>query len=70
MALIKLVYRNHAGRVAERAIEPINIWFGVSEYHPKEPAQWFLRADDVDKDAKRDFALKDILDWTQQESDE
>jgi len=55
-------YRNHRGEVALRRIEPRNIWFGSTEWHPRE--QWLLNAYDHDKQAERDFALADILEWT------
>lgn len=51
-------YRNWRGEVSTRTITPITVWWGKSEYHEGE--QWFLRAYDHDRNAKRDFAMKDF----------
>ncbi|WNT48162.1 hypothetical protein SPLA5a_PHROGS00079 [Salmonella phage SPLA5a] len=37
------------------------MWFGSTEYH-KEP-QWMIKAYDVEKDAIRDFAVNDIVEF-------
>lgn len=63
----RIRYRNHRGEVAWRRIglEPnaahFHVWFGSTEWHPQH--QWFLRAFDLDKDALRDFAMADVLEW-------
>lgn len=54
---LTFTYTNWKGATDLRTVVPNRIWFGVTEYHP-EP-QWFLTAFDVDKQAERDFALKD-----------
>lgn len=55
-------YRNHRGEVAFRHIVPLLIRFAATEWHP-EP-QWLLIANDLDKGgARRDFAVRDILEW-------
>lgn len=51
-------YANHRGKYAVRTVEPLKVWFGSTEWHP-EP-QWFLQAIDIEKNAARDFALKDF----------
>lgn len=51
-------YTNWRGQTAVRRLQAINLWFGVTEWHP-EP-QWLLRAADLDREAVRDFALKDM----------
>lgn len=51
-------YTNWEGITADRRIQPLHIWFGVTEYH-KAP-QFLLHAIDLDKDAERDFAMNDI----------
>lgn len=56
---VKILYKNWKGETRERQIDPTQIWFGSTEYHPEE--QWFLKAHDVEKDAARDFAMRDIL---------
>ncbi len=62
-----IVYRNHRGETAWRCIRPITITFGESQWHPGE--QWLLLADDLDKNARRTFALKDVLQWRDTKSD-
>ena len=36
----------------------------MTEWHPEE--QWILDAFDLDRNAERSFAFKDIVDWTPQ----
>lgn len=55
---IKLTYRNYRGEISERTITPQSVWYGSTDWHP-EP-QWLLTAFDHDKQAERDFALKDF----------
>jgi hypothetical protein len=52
-------YKNWKGKVSSRTVIPIEVWHGTTKYHT-EP-QWFLKAMDLDKQAERDFALKDII---------
>lgn len=58
---VQVVYTNYRGETAIREIIPDRIWFGSTEWHPKD--QWLLDAFDVEKQAKRSFALKDIRAW-------
>ncbi len=58
---VKITYKNWRGEVAERSIQPIELWYGKTDYHPEE--QWLLKAYDIEKKAERDFAVKDILKW-------
>jgi len=51
-------YRNHRGEIGMRAARPLGLRFGSTDWHP-EP-QWLLRAFDLDKQAEREFAVKDI----------
>jgi predicted DNA-binding transcriptional regulator YafY len=60
-AVVIIRYTNYRGETAERRIVPICIRFGSTEWHPEE--QWLLEAFDLDRDATRAFALKDVLDW-------
>lgn len=60
---IRMIYKNHRGEVAERHIVPFGIAFGSTQWHPH--AQLLLRAFDIDKQADREFALKDC-DFTRQ----
>ena len=59
--VIKIIYTNYRGEKDERIIKPISIWFGSTEWHPDE--QWLLHAYDLEKNAERDFAMKDIERW-------
>ena len=54
-------YKNWRGETGRRQIIPKKIWYGITEWHTEE--QWFLKATDIDKNADRDFALRDILQW-------
>jgi predicted DNA-binding transcriptional regulator YafY len=51
-------YVNWRGERSTRRILPIEIWFGITDWHPN--AQWFLKGQDLDKHEVRDFALRDI----------
>lgn len=55
---IGIVYRNYRGETARRQVVPERVWFGATEWHPEE--QWLLDAIDIEKGAKRSFALRDI----------
>lgn len=58
MKQIKITYTNHKNETTERLILPIGIWYGTTEWHPTE--QWFLKAKDLDKGERRDFAMVHI----------
>jgi hypothetical protein len=60
-ASVKVIYTNWRGETFECSIKPIKIWFGSTEWHKDE--QWLLRAVDLEKNAERDFALKDVQKW-------
>lgn len=55
---LTIIYTNYRGYTSKRIITPIKPWFGSTEWHP-EP-QWLLTAFDHEKQANRDFALKDF----------
>lgn len=55
---ITIVYTNYRGETNTRKILPQRLWFGATEWHPKE--QWLLDAIDLGKNAARSFALRDI----------
>jgi hypothetical protein len=57
-----IVYTNWRNETSERHIIPLRVWFGSTKWHKE--GQWLLTALDVDKQAERDFALKDIQKWT------
>lgn len=51
-------YCNYRGEEGYRRVRPLGIRYGVNKWH-KEP-QWLLLAIDLEKDAEREFAMKDI----------
>lgn len=59
--IVKVQYTNWKGITSKRLIVPVRVFFGENEYHP-EP-QWLLECTDVEKQATRTFAMKDIHQW-------
>lgn len=59
--LVLFEYTNHRGETRQRVVRPGQTWFGSTKYHPER--QWILSAYDFEKNAYRDFAMKDIKDW-------
>lgn len=55
---IEAVYTNYRGETANRSIIPLSIRFGSTDWH-HEP-QWLLKAWDEDRQAWREYALKDF----------
>lgn len=60
--IVQILYINWKGETAWRQIEPIELWYGHTQWHPED--QWLLKARDIKKDAVRDFAVKDIQQWS------
>lgn len=58
-------YKNWQGDVGIRHIMPIEIWYGQTEFHQTD--QWLLKALDLDKNAQRDFAINDIIEFIKEE---
>lgn len=58
---VTIVYTNYKGVTAIRRIIPISIFFGHTDWHKED--QWILNAFDLDKEAERGFAMKDIKSW-------
>lgn len=56
--IVRAVYTNWKGETEIRKFLPIYIYFGSTEWHPER--QWLLNAWDIEKDAEREFALKDF----------
>ena len=56
--ILQFEYKNWLGKISKRKVIPYEVWYGSTEFHKKE--QYLLRAFDVDKNAERNFALKDI----------
>lgn len=59
--IVNLVYTNYKGKTSIRKVIPKTIMFGHNEWHIED--QWLMLAFDVEKDADRTFALKDIKSW-------
>jgi len=58
---VNIVYTNYRNETAVRKVVPKKIWFGGTGWHPEE--QWLLDAYDIEKQADRSFAMKDIRSW-------
>jgi len=54
-------YTNYRGERSKRLIQPHFISFRSSQFHTE--MQWLLAAVDIEKNADRDFAMKDIHSW-------
>jgi len=61
---VRIIYTNYRGETSIRSIIPKSIKFGSTEWHPQE--QWLLEAYDIDKNADRSFAIKDIKEWSEE----
>jgi hypothetical protein len=59
--IVEIDYTNYRGERAKRRVIPIRVYFSATEWHPEE--QWLLAAWDIEKQADRSFALKDIHSW-------
>jgi predicted DNA-binding transcriptional regulator YafY len=59
--IVVIRYTNYRGETALRRIIPKAIRFASTQWHPTE--QWLLDAFDLDKEADRSFAIKDISEW-------
>ncbi|MBD3280807.1 hypothetical protein GF389_04770 [Candidatus Dojkabacteria bacterium] len=59
--VVKLLYKNYKGVTKLRTVQPIEIWYGSTEYH--KGAQWLMKVYDLDKEDYRDYALNDIKEW-------
>lgn len=56
---VRFKYKNHRGETRIRSAIVIYFQLGVTPYHGEEP-QFFLHAFDIEKNAPRSFAVKDI----------
>jgi len=59
---IQIEYTNWRGERGIRTIIPKEIQYISNEWHKE--AQWCLIAYDIDKQAERTFACKDIHNWS------
>ena len=58
---IKVIYTNWRNETAVRSIIPLKVYFGATEYHTQQ--QWLLEVWDIEKQATRVYALKEIKQW-------
>lgn len=58
---VTIVYTNYKGITSVRDLLPIKIFFGSNEWHKED--QWLMEAVDIEKNAQRTFAMKDIRTW-------
>lgn len=56
--IINLIYTNYKGKTSQRKIIPKEVIFDSNEWHKEK--QWLLIAFDIEKNADRTFAMKDI----------
>lgn len=61
---IRVTYTNHRGEEYVRVVEPHEVWYGRTPWHPRPCL--LLRCLDVDKEEMRDFRMEDF-DWTNAE---
>ena len=66
MSAVIIDYTNWRGERRERKIVPQYIVFGSTEYHPGQ--QWLLVAHDIEKGARRTFAMDGIHSWCNTET--
>jgi len=59
--IVKILYTNWQGKTRYRKIIPISIEFKSTNWHHEE--QWILNAIDIEKNAERGFAVRDIKEW-------
>lgn len=59
--VVTVTYTNDRGETASRRIVPDRIAWGCSPWHPDW--QWLLHCYDLEKQAHRTFALKQISKW-------
>lgn len=59
--VVTILYTNYKGKTALRRIIPKSIMYAHNEWHTED--QWLMLAFDVEKNADRTFALKDIKAW-------
>lgn len=60
-AIVTIDYTNYKGERRKRRIMPMDIEFRVTPHHTTP--QWILHAWDIEKDARRSYAMKDIHSW-------
>ncbi len=57
--LLTFKYKNWKNIISIRKVKVIKFWIGVTKFHKEK--QVFMKAFDIGKQEKRDFAVKDII---------
>jgi len=66
LQLVRIDYTNWRGERRWRIIRPLDLFFGVDQWHSdgsEQRPQWFIVAIDVARQVRRHFALEDIHAW-------
>lgn len=56
---VVVLYKNWKGKTDKRVIIPIKSYWGHTEFHTED--QFLLECYDVEKEANRTYAMKDII---------
>jgi hypothetical protein len=59
--VVEIDHVNWRGERGVRCIVPLTLHFGTSLWH--QDPQWLLHAEDLAKQERRDFAMRDIKSW-------
>jgi predicted DNA-binding transcriptional regulator YafY len=60
---VTIDYTNWRGERRVRTVTPLRFYFGLSNFHSKEGAQWIMVAYDPEKGSEREFAMQHIHAW-------
>lgn len=58
---VVIEYTNWKGETRKRPVEPMNIWYGRTQWHPDNG--WLLTAVDLEDGTIKDFAMAGIRLW-------
>ena len=62
MDTVSIKYTNYKGITEDRMVDPVSLKFKSTEWHPEK--QWLLKAYCHERDAVREFAVKDIQNYS------
>lgn len=60
--IVEVDYTNWRGETTRSKVIPEHIFFGSAQWDLED--QWFLNVYDLEWDAYRDIAMKDIISWS------
>ncbi len=55
--IVEFNYTNHRGEHRGRRAITRAVRWGTSDYYPGSPPQWYLEADDIEKNDRREFRM-------------